>query len=244
MFLPLALTILAVPALFMNLTMVTNLCSIGTLFAFVLVCAGVLKMQTDPTAPKGKFKTPYLNAKYISAALFLIACTLSFSLNREKVQDFLMARKLKPAEEILPLLNASALQTLHLQAQTALGQNQILTSQLDTVLADFNSLPLKQQFSLLRSANIAPEILFDSGWKVFVHFIPFWIFIIISFLLVIWSYTKNLSLIPVLGLVSCLYMMAEIELENWIGFGIWLLIGLVIYFSYSQKNSKLNKVTS
>jgi hypothetical protein len=30
----------AVPALFLNLTMVTDLCSIGTLFAFVLVCAG------------------------------------------------------------------------------------------------------------------------------------------------------------------------------------------------------------
>jgi amino acid transporter len=33
--------VVAVPALFMNLTMVTDLCSIGTLFAFVVVCAGV-----------------------------------------------------------------------------------------------------------------------------------------------------------------------------------------------------------
>jgi amino acid transporter len=32
--------VVAVPALFLNLTMVTDLCSIGTLFAFVLVCAG------------------------------------------------------------------------------------------------------------------------------------------------------------------------------------------------------------
>jgi amino acid transporter len=31
--------VVAVPALFLNLTMVTDLCSIGTLFAFVLVCA-------------------------------------------------------------------------------------------------------------------------------------------------------------------------------------------------------------
>jgi amino acid transporter len=33
--------VVAIPALFLNLTMVTDLCSIGTLFAFVLVCAGV-----------------------------------------------------------------------------------------------------------------------------------------------------------------------------------------------------------
>jgi hypothetical protein len=51
---------------------------------------------------------------------------------------------------------------------------------------------------------------------------------------------ENLSLIPLLGLVSCLYMMAELSVWNWIYFGCWLLIGLVIYFSYSRHNSKLN----
>ena len=55
--------VVAIPALFMNLTMVTDLCSIGTLFAFVLVCAGVLKLQMTPDAPRGKFRTPYINSK-------------------------------------------------------------------------------------------------------------------------------------------------------------------------------------
>jgi ABC-type microcin C transport system permease subunit YejB len=36
-----------VPALLLNLTLVTDLCS-GTLFAFVLVCAGVLCYKTKP----------------------------------------------------------------------------------------------------------------------------------------------------------------------------------------------------
>jgi amino acid transporter len=36
--------VVAIPALFLNLTMVTDL-YIGTLFAFVLVCAGVLVLQ-------------------------------------------------------------------------------------------------------------------------------------------------------------------------------------------------------
>jgi hypothetical protein len=40
--------------------------------------------------------------------------------------------------------------------------------------------------------------------------------------------------------LSCLYMMSEIPLQNWIYFGIWLLVGLVIYFTYSRNHSKLN----
>jgi amino acid transporter len=43
--------VVAVPALFLNLTMVTDLCSIGTLFAFVLVCAGVLVLQNKTDIP-------------------------------------------------------------------------------------------------------------------------------------------------------------------------------------------------
>jgi APA family basic amino acid/polyamine antiporter len=46
-------------------------------------------------------------------------------------------------------------------------------------------------------------------------------------------------LIPVLGLISCLYMMCELGISNWMGFGIWLVIGLVVYFLYGFKHSKL-----
>jgi hypothetical protein len=35
-------------------------------------------------------------------------------------------------------------------------------------------------------------------------------------------------------------MMSELSLSNWIGFGVWLLVGLFIYLGYSRKNSKLN----
>jgi len=34
--------------------------------------------------------------------------------------------------------------------------------------------------------------------------------------------------------------MSEMGVTNWIGFSIWLVVGLIIYFSYSRKNSKLN----
>jgi hypothetical protein len=33
-------------------------------------------------------------------------------------------------------------------------------------------------------------------------------------------------------------------LSNWIGFGIWLLAGLVIYFGFSYRNSRLNRVNA
>jgi chromate transport protein ChrA len=60
---------------------------------------------------------------------------------------------------------------------------------------------------------------------------PMWIFLIALVGLTFWSFSENLSLIP-LGLV--LYMMAELSVWNWIYFTIWLLIGL-IYLLWPQE---------
>jgi hypothetical protein len=57
------------------------------------------------------------------------------------------------------------------------------------------------------------------------------------------SFVKNLSLIPVLGLLSCCYLLTGMTVRNWEWFFSWLVIGLILYFSYSYKNSKLNKRT-
>ena len=35
---------------------------------------------------------------------------------------------------------------------------------------------------------------------------------------------KRLSLIPVLGVMCCTYLMTELGITNWIRFGIWLLV--------------------
>jgi hypothetical protein len=53
-----------IPALFMNLTTVTDLTSIGTLFAFVLVSGGVLMLDTQ-NIPRGRFRVPYYNGKWV-----------------------------------------------------------------------------------------------------------------------------------------------------------------------------------
>jgi hypothetical protein len=66
------------------------------------------------------------------------------------------------------------------------------------------------------------------------------IFIIICLVMAVLSFVKNLSLIPLLGLVSCCYLLTGMAVSNWKWFGVWLLIGLVVYFGYSYKNSKLN----
>ena len=160
--------VVAIPALFMNLTMVTDLCSIGTLFAFVLVCGGVLVLQNKPDVERGSFRTPYMNAGFV-----------------------------------LPFVCFGSL------------------------VYFYSSNDLFNYFQ------------FES-WAAFGQKIPSLIFWLFALFLTVVSVPKKLSLIPCLGLLSCLYMMSEIPLQNWIYFGIWLLIGLVIYFTYSRKHSKLN----
>ncbi|WP_345953062.1 amino acid permease [Mucilaginibacter sp. PAMB04168] len=155
--------VVAVPALFMNLTEVTDLTSIGTLFAFVLVCGGVLLLPKTE-AVKGKFRIPYVNAKWIVPILFIAGMIFFWK----------------------PMMRMFAEENSH------------------------------ERF-------------------------PFLLFIILSAALAVLSFVKNLSLIPVLGLLSCFYLMTELGYINWLRFLIWLVIGLVIYFTYGYKNSRLGK---
>jgi hypothetical protein len=45
-------------------------------------------------------------------------------------------------------------------------------------------------------------------------------------------------------MLSCIYLMAELSVENWERFLIWLGIGLLIYFSYGYRNSRLAQKTA
>ena len=47
-------------------------------------------------------------------------------------------------------------------------------------------------------------------------------------------------LIPLLGILFCGWLMLSLPLITWIRFGVWFAIGLVIYFAYSRRHSKLN----
>ncbi|MBC7698708.1 MAG: amino acid permease [Bacteroidia bacterium] len=46
-------------------------------------------------------------------------------------------------------------------------------------------------------------------------------------------------LIPVLGILSCGALMGFLPATTWIRFGVWVLIGIVVYFAYSMHHSKL-----
>jgi APA family basic amino acid/polyamine antiporter len=44
---------------------------------------------------------------------------------------------------------------------------------------------------------------------------------------------------PVLGIVMCLVLMGGLPAVTWIRFGIWLAVGLVVYFLYGARRSRL-----
>ena len=163
--------LVGIPALFANLEEVINLSSIGTLFAFVLVCGGVLILDLDPeNQKKSKFKIPYINAKYWVGLSLVLALYLS-----------------------LPTMDA--------------WQN---------------------WFSGIWSgAEKADHVIMTCF---------FFIWIVMAF----FSITHNLSLIPVLGLLVNLYLMTQMGALNWERFLYWCLAGLLIYFGYSYRKSKLN----
>ncbi len=157
--------VVGVPALFMNLTEVTDLTSIGTLFAFVLVCGGILVLQLKNEQYESKFKVPYINSQWIFTPLMLIILFLVYQNHSEGFLE-----------------------------------------------------PFK-------------------NWHV-----PTYLFFLLLIALFYLTFRYKLSLIPVLGITSCFYLMTHISTKNWVYFFGWLILGLVFYFSYGIKNSKLKSV--
>lgn len=155
--------VVAIPALFLNLEVVLALTSIGTLFAFVLVCGGILVLDQRKDKPESKFKVPYINGRFIYPLLLIGSIILIAA----KIPGY---------------------------------------------------------FSGLFTIEGMPMIVF---W-------------IVAIILSIYTYLRRFSLLPVLGLISCFYLMAQESHTNWFRFLIWLVIGLAIYFLYGYKNSKLN----
>jgi len=55
--------------------------------------------------------------------------------------------------------------------------------------------------------------------------------------------TPWVPLVPILGVLTCLFMMVFLPFDTWLRLFVWLAIGFVIYFGYSKKNSVLRKRT-
>ncbi|RZK30226.1 MAG: amino acid transporter, partial [Hymenobacter sp.] len=53
--------------------------------------------------------------------------------------------------------------------------------------------------------------------------------------------TPWVPLVPILGIITCVVMMASLPWETWLRLAVWLTIGLAIYYGYGRKNSKLRQ---
>ncbi len=227
--------------LFLNIDMVTDLCSIGTLFAFVLVCGGVLKMNLDPNRPPSKFRTPYINSRYVYLSLIVVAVLLSVKYNKKNTIDFISnTPKIYSSSALLIGLKTDE---IALVKSKIMESNAIQFKENDNdVEAYLNTLDERNYENFVQLLPLANKKKYESGFALFKHKIPTWIFILSAFALAVFAFKHKASLIPLLGLTSCLYMMSELGYKNWMYFFIWLALGLAIYFGFSYKNSKLNRL--
>jgi basic amino acid/polyamine antiporter, APA family len=56
--------------------------------------------------------------------------------------------------------------------------------------------------------------------------------------------TPWVPVVPVLGIGSCFYLMLGLPWITWIRFGLWLLVGLVVYFAFGHRRSRLAQTRS
>ena len=162
--------VVGIPIIFTDKSFILDFTSIGTIFAFVLVCGGVLMLPPKQKI-KGRFHLPYINGKFLFPLIFIGGLVFFYFYQPEFFHN----------------------------------------------LTNIND-PNEGEFRL---AII--------------------IFIIANLVLCGLAIVKNLSLIPLIGLSSCLYLLTGMSHENWFWFGLWFAVGLVIYFLYGYKNSRLNQ---
>ena len=171
-----------IPILFTDKTFVLDFTSIATLFAFVLVCGGVLLLPRVEKR-KGRFSMPYINGKLIFPSIVIFAF-IGFSWAN----------------------NEYFIQTINFNFNG-------------------NSEYIKGLVSFMDLAT--PKI----------SVILFWL---ICSVLSIFTFIKKYSLIPLMGVSTCLYLLTGMSKSNWAWFITWMVLGLIFYFIYSYKHSKLN----
>jgi len=45
--------------------------------------------------------------------------------------------------------------------------------------------------------------------------------------------------LPILSVLASLWLMLNLQTATWIRFGVWMLVGLIVYFGYSVRRSRL-----
>jgi amino acid transporter len=175
--------VVGVPILFTDKTFVLDFTSIATLFAFVLVCGGVLLIPRKEKLG-GRFHLPYINGQFIFPLIVAGAMLIAYKLSNTYFTG---------------LFNFD------------FSANEDYTSG-------------KKSFMDVATPNIS--------------LIIFWISAV---LLALFTSIKKYSLIPLMGVITCMYLLTGMSKSNWVWFIGWLVLGIIIYFLYGYKNSKLAK---
>lgn len=161
--------VVGIPIFFTNETFVLDFTSIGTIFAFVLVCGGVLLLPPRTSEQDSGFKLVHIDAKYLFPALIIISAILT----QIYIPDY------------------------------------------------FRSL-----------------LAFDFYG---ISHLSMWLLLIA---LSIFAFLRKWNIIPLMGVSTCMFLLTGMTLDNWKWFGLWFLFGLILYFSYGYKHSKLKNVQS
>lgn len=173
--------VVGIPILFTDKTFVLDFTSIATLFAFVLVCGGVLLIPRKEKIG-GRFHLPYINAQFIFPLIVLGAILIAHAISKTYFTDM-----------------------FHFDFSAN---------------ADYTA--GKKTFMDLATPNIS--------------LIIFWISAV---LLAFMAFIKKYSLIPLMGVITCMYLLTGMSKSNWQWFIGWLLLGVIFYFFYGYRNSKL-----
>jgi APA family basic amino acid/polyamine antiporter len=159
--------VVGLPIFFTDENFILDFTSIGTLFAFVLVCGGVLMLPRRERTP-GRFHLPHVNSRWTGPTLLAGIVAL-------------------------------------------------------VITAVPGYFPGLLDLSGEHAAQNIPQLVF---WP-------------LALGVVFAAHMKQWSLIPVLGLLSCCWLLTGMEVSNWTWFSVWLVVGLALYFAYGYRNSKL-----
>ncbi len=226
--------VVGVPILFTDKTFVLDFTSIATLFAFVLVCGGVLLIpRREKTA--GKFNLPYVNGKLIFPAIVAIAIALVLrndSAYFSNQTNFSFEHKIEALQAVVPGPAADSI-------KAANDVRQWLGNQQDSVYIKLAAAVDQQPGDGARISYVRKFISDNDPVAKKTAKISIMIFWILMLFLAIISFIKNYSLIPLMGVATCLYLLTGMTAMNWAWFGGWLFLGLIVYFMYGFKKSKL-----
>ena len=173
--------VVGIPILFTDKTFVLDFTSIATLFAFVLVCGGVLLIPRKEKVGD-RFNLPYVNGQFLFPMIVFISIITAYFLSKNYFSDLLNFDFTKDADYMAG----------------------------------------KKTFMDVAIINIS--------------LITFWVFAII---LAVLAYLKKYSLIPLMGVFTCMYLLTGMTKTNWVWFLSWLGLGLLVYLLYGRKHSKI-----